>query len=673
MRSFLPTHARLAGLVLVLLAWPFAGSGALGQRLPTPNINFGVVAPADFKVTATGVDSTAEAVVLYDVGKVDFEYNGIGFWHVLTYHGRIKILKKSAYNRASIALNMRQYTASIREQLGQVEGYTYNLVNGAVVRDKLSDEDQFSEQLSPTMSVQKLTLPNVREGSIIEYRFKRKTPFQVSPNPATWLFQSDIPVLWSEYQIKVPIQGLSYRIMKSGYLPLDEQSEKTITINLGMDGVDGRGHRFVIKNAPAFSNEPYITTPADYLTKIDIELVAAQGMHYLLTWADIDKTLLDELHFGQQYNRTGFLRDEAALIRQQHPTDTLARLTAAYELVRNTMKWNEGNSLYCENVRKAWTDKKGDAGDINLLLVALLRELDFDANPVVLSTRSHGRLDEDHPLLKQLNYVVAHVALNGRDWLLDATDPLLKPGMLPERCLNGSGRLIHPTAGRFVSLTPTERRIDARIGTFTLSADGDVSGSMQTSLGGYAALDERHRYLSQGAVKYLESFKASRPAWQISQTRFDGIADAGQALTLSADLTIPDASMQTDNRLYLRPLLTEAITENLLKSPTRLYPIDFGMPSEQTFTATYALPDDYIIESLPAPVVVKLPNNGGQFTYQLVVNGRTLSVNSRVLLRQSVYPAGAYASLKEFYDTIVAKHAEPVVLKRDAVATKAKK
>ncbi len=61
-------------------------------------------------------------------------------------------------------------------------------------------------------------------------------------------------------------------------------------------------------------------------------------------------------------------------------------------------------------------------------------------------------------MINKFNYVIAHVSMDGKDYLLDATDPFLPATMLPVRCLNGEGRLINKKDQRWISLNPVKKQ-----------------------------------------------------------------------------------------------------------------------------------------------------------------------------------------------------------------------
>lgn len=650
---------------------------AQNQKISAPAIKLGRATVFDFNPSPTLTDSTAEAEVLYDFGEVRFDVTNGDIWMDFTAHRRIKILKKSALERGTVEIPTYKNLSSEREFVASVEGYTYNLNGNEISTDKLTRSGIVSQKLNDQVTLEKFTLPNVREGSIIEYKYVLRTPFAVARSPRTWTFQESIPVRWSEYKITVP-SYFYYQIIMGGYLSLaiQEQQPTITTLLPGQPETPALTYRFVVKDAPAFRNEKFITTSADYLSKIQFELAnvnipGGRVQNFSMDWKAMDRTLYEADWFGGQIKRTSFLRDVASLIRSQHPKDSLARLQAAYDFVRRSVKWDETNSYGSNNIKKVFEAKKGDSGDINLLLVALLKELEFDVNPVILSTRNHGRMSEQFALMKQFNYVVAHVQTNGQEILLDATDPVVKVGMLPTRCLNGTGRLVNGDGqSRFISLDPKDRDVEFISGTFTLTEDGEAKGELKHSRGGYSGWAARTIYQREGEAKFLEEVKKKRPNWQVTKSVVTGGNNADVSLEVAHTLTIPDAHNEAGDRIYLWPMLTEARTENSFKEAERLYPVDFGTAIDESYMATFTLPDGYIVEELPKPAALSMPDKGGRFTYQVTQTGNQLNVISRLTLRKTLYFADEYPILRELFALVVAKHAERVVLKRSEVAKK---
>jgi hypothetical protein len=77
------------------------------------------------------------------------------------------------------------------------------------------------------------------------------------------------------------------------------------------------------------------------------------------------------------------------------------------------------------------------------------------------------------------------------------------------------------------------------------------------------------------------------------------------------------------------------------------------------------LPEGYIVDELPKSIIVKLnEQEDGQFEYRISESGGTISMRSRVQLKRAYYMPDEYEILREFFNLIVKKHSEQIVLKK---------
>lgn len=665
---------------------------AVSVSAQTP-LKFGDVAVADLQTRTYPPDSAAQAVVLFDVATTRYEVSNGGFGVRTERHTRLKILGKAGYDYATIRVLLFRQNAQHQELLENLRGFTYNLENGQVTKDKLNKDAVFEYKKEDGLFEKRFTMPNVREGSIIEYTYSVRSDFWWQLDG--WVFQRDIPVAWSEYRLVVP-EYFNYRLNAGGYEPLviSEQTRGHQNFNIMQRETVSSGnasafvpqtgartemypynvqantteYHFAARNLPALRDEAYITTLADYVTKIDFELASVQfpgeRLHTLSdTWQTLNQTLLQHEYFGGALRQRGFLKDVARSIPAS--PDTALRAAAACDWVRQRMKWNGTETKYVEtSLKKAFDAHTGNSADLNLLLVALLREAGLEAAPVILSTRDHGRVMDWHAQLAKFNYVVA-AARVGNGWLLlDATDPVGKPGVLPLRCLNGKGWLVSETEADFVSLAPTERHVENVVLTLGLDAEGGLKGLADLSHGGYAGSVVRRQLLSDGPEKYILSFGKTRPSWEFTKLDVTTLDDLSQPVGLRCDVRIAESVQAAGGRMYFKPLLTEGETANPFRLAERKFPVDFAAPINQNFTAVYTLPEGYVVEELPQKAVLALPDNAGRFTYVVAANGNQVQVTSRIAINKTLFMPDEYPLLKTFFDKIVAKHAEQVVLKK---------
>ncbi|MCF2445480.1 DUF3857 and transglutaminase domain-containing protein [Dyadobacter sp. CY345] len=635
---------------------------------------YGIVDRASLEMNAYPADSSAEALVLYDFGELRFSYQDhVGLMLIFEYRVRIKILKESALDRASVIIRYGEDGNLERdESITDISGFTYNLVANNIETVAMPKKAIVREKLSDKYWVCKFNLQNVRKGSVIEYTYTKATPFAFRSEPDDWNFQQDIPCKWSEYKITIP-NVLYYKITFGGYLPLHIDKRENVNIDIGHRQIDGPGlaYRFVIKDAPAFANESYITTKKDYVSRIAFELASVhiygEGMKsYSQTWPDVDRTLLSTGSFGGQLKNFLFIKEINEVLAKK-TTDPEERMALAYDYIRQNIKWNGETGLVSEEgVKKAFENKKGNVSDINLMLTNLLRQLGLESNPVVLSTRSHGRVIEEIPLIDGFNYVVSHVKLGEKEYLLDATQRNTPLGMLPENALNTKGRLVlNNGKGRFLDLrSKVALRKYQKIDADVSPENGLLKGKYFMTLGGYEALRWRDRYLLEAEENFSEQVKKTNPDWDIDNFR---VSNKNEKLGESVEITY-DFEAESDGSasdvFYFNPMVAGKIYENPFKALNRIYPVDLTTTSSTTFIGNFKFPEGYYLEQIPQTAIIALPEKAGRFTYQVKQEGNVISVNSVLVINKSYFTASEYELLREFYDRVVEKHAQLLVLKK---------
>ncbi|MCX2739612.1 DUF3857 domain-containing protein [Pontibacter anaerobius] len=633
-------------------------------------VKFGKVSEEELKMSVYDKDTSAAAVILSDYGFSRFEYMG-ELKVVFERQVRIKILKKSAYDWADMEVPYFQ-KGSGKERVSSIKGYTYNLDNGKITKEKLESKSVFEEQKSEYWFAKKFTMPNVKEGSVIDISYTVTSDFVYTLRD--WEFQHSIPVVWSEYRARIP-EYFDYKFLMQGYHGLyKNESLKEAATGSASASPDmlNNAYVWIMKDVPALKEEKYITTLDDYQSKIEFELqrVSFPGRpSQIMTgdWAKVTSDLMTADKFGVQLNRNGFFKDELAAIQSKHKSQQ-EQLAAIYNLVKNRMKWNDRNGLEATtSIRKAWDERTGNAADINLLLTSMLLEAGFDAAPVIISTRNNGRINTAmSPMVTKFNYVIAQVKVGEKEYLLDATDPLLPLGVLPGRCLNGQGRLVKKgSPGRWVDLAPAISYTKLVSANLFINGQGEIVGTGSESLGGYGAISMRRTILDEGENNYTERLAKEVGDFKLTKPVVKNLDDLTNPVNITYNINV-NGSGRGNDIIYLNPMLGRGEKENPFKLTERLYPVDFGMPIDETYICSFTIPEGYEMEEAPQSIAVNLPENGGRFMYMVQQQGNAIQVMSKVNISKPVFYAQEYAHLKEFYNRIIAKHAEQIVLKKTA-------
>jgi hypothetical protein len=314
---------------LLLAAATLGGHLALAQPEP---LKFGKLDLKDFNAKPLPADSAAEAVVLAEFGRASVIANAAdNFQSELEVVVRIKIQKKAGFDWATVQVPLYGH-----QRLYNLKGYTYNLLNGQLVKSKLEDDNKFTEDIARQLRLRKFTMPNVREGSVIEYSYS--VIAEHSTGLPGWSFQRTIPTRWSEYRTSVP-DWFDYKTLMQGYLPLDVRERTEGSTIIAQHPVRTTESRWVMKDVPALVKEPFITTLDDYESRIDFEISSlvipgVMTRDVTRTWEKVEATLLEDEQFGQQLGRGGFLKDELAKLNLAPTAPLEIRVAAIHNMAK---------------------------------------------------------------------------------------------------------------------------------------------------------------------------------------------------------------------------------------------------------------------------------------------------------------------------------------------------
>ena len=339
-------------------------------------------------------EAAAEAAVLFSRGNTYFEYTQKeGFIIVTDVEKKIKIYTKAGYKFADYSTSLFSFGAA-RGTVDFSKAVTYNLVNGFIEKTKLKSENQFDEKVDKNWSKFKISMPNVKEGCIIEYKYSVRRSYFI--NLPTWSFQQTIPVDYSEYQIAKP-EFFFYNNHLKGYLipkvktvkknkiiNYDTKNLYNIMNNLRFDQLGVRTIEFeelitnyTIKNIPALKNEDFVNNIDNYASSIEHELSGIQFPNeafksFATTWESMAAKIFEKDNFGNELKKTNYFENEITALTKDLKTD-IDKINTVFSYVKNRMKWNENKSYLCEvGVEKAFKAKMGNSAEINLMLTAML-------------------------------------------------------------------------------------------------------------------------------------------------------------------------------------------------------------------------------------------------------------------------------------------------------------
>lgn len=664
----------------LLILFATIATAGFAQRNKNAKIKFGDVKPADFEPTVYSIDSNANAVILADIGEAKFEgSNRSSFNIVYNRIKRVRLLNKNGFDQATAQILLRFGSGGDEEMLSNFEAATYNIENGQVVATKVDKGSLFKDKYNKYQTVRKFTFPNIKEGSIIEYKYTITSPFFAYL--PSWQFQGELPRLWSEYQVTIPSDILDFVVTRKGFLPyaIDTTFEDKETYNILFPGDASEAAqvgtltsatitaRWALKDVPPLKDESYVTSLDNYRSNVDFQLrrikTPTHTTDYMGNWNQFVDKLTKADDFGEPISdKNGWLSDELKKITAG-ATNDLEKAHKIYNYIRDNFTCSSDDGFYTTKpLKKVYQDKNGTVGDINLLLIAALKNIGLDATPALLSTRSNGKASEMYPIIDQYNYVICDLKINDIDYTLDATNKWAGFGKLDEELYNGSARLIAPLPA-LVPLVPDSLKESKVTTVFMMNDEGgkSLSASFASKLGEHEGMDFRRMIKKKTTEEY---FKGQKKAFgfetTLSETEIDSLDQPDEPLTVKYNFTLkPDEDI-----LYFSPLLTEAYKDNPFKAAERLFPVEMPYCTDETYILNMEIPKGYKVEEMPKSARVKLNDDDGMFEYIIAAGGDRIQLRCRVSIKKATFLPEDYQTLRDFFSYVVKKQAEQIVLKK---------
>ena len=632
---------------------------SLVQLVSAQSLEFGEVSKEELLEEEYSNDPSANAVVLYKKQNTYFNANA-SVQLITEMHKRIKIYNKEGFENATVELNLFK-SGSTNESVSRIKAYTYNLVDGKIEKTQLDKNQIFKSEYSYNYDQVKFTMPNVKEGSVLEISYKISSPFFF--NIDEFRFQYDIPIKKLEAEIRTP-DGYNFNAKPKGYIAFFPTRSSKRDHRLGMT-VDILNYK--LQDVPALKEESYVDNINNYRAGVTFELVSIvipgqRSTYYAKTWKDVAETIGSSSDYKNDLDKTNSFDDELddLISSQQNHVD---KMKVIYKYVKDKIKWNGMDGKYFfKGIKKALKEKKGNAADVNLTLVAMLRYAGIDANPLIISTKENQL--PIFPTVDRLNYVIAYAVINDKEYFLDATEEFSDINLLPLKDYNWKGILVdnNKSVWKQVTLKDPEIGISQHMIKASLDNEGNLEGNMQSSHKNHRAYRFRENFKDEDLDAFITRKEELFDHIEISNYIANNTDVYEGRVKESLDFYKENGADLIDNKIYIQPLLFLRITENPFKAETREYPIDFGHPMKEMYIVNITVPDGYVVESSPEPIILKIPNNLGQFRFSPKILGNKIQLTVSTEINSSVIGAESYLYVKEFFNQIINKEKEQIVL-----------
>lgn len=606
------------------------------------------------------IDSSASAAILFKTGETRYVYDRDGSWSILTeVKFKIKIYKKEGLEFANKSVNF-YVGGNPDETINFKNAVTYNLVNGKIEKTKLKSDGEFTEEVNENYKLKKISMPQVKEGSIIEYSYILNSPFILKLDD--YYFQAEIPIDYSEYVVYLP-EYFIYKSVISGYEKVAVDS-KQITTN---DFKEVK-YTYTIKDVPGIKPEGNIININNYTSVLKYELASVQYPNRPFTnisvsWEDVVKTIYDNDNFGKQLNTKSYFEQELDIVLKDAKTEN-EKIAIVFEFLKRKMTWNERYSVFTrDGVKKAYKQNTGNVAEINLMLVAMLRHAGISANPILLSTRRNGIAI--YPNQTAYNYVVAGIEIENDVILLDATHKNAVIDQLPLRAVNWTGRIIRPQgSSNTIDLLRVRSSKENIYIMGEINSEGKIAGKIKRIMTEYNAQVHRDSYGGVAANSYLEKLESNYSGVEIDDYNVENIKELSKPVIEQYSFVDNNSVEIIGNKMYVSPLLFFTVADNPFKLESRKYPVDFNYPYQDSYTVSFKIPEGYEVDFLPKPTNFATESKEINFKYNISAATNTISLVVNFDVHTFFITPDQYNPLKDFYKFMIDKQKEKIILRK---------
>ena len=434
---------------------------------------------------------------------------------------------------------------------------------------------------------------------------------------------------------------------------------------------DIKKHTWVMKDIPAFKAEPLMVDPYNYLDKIEFRLVQTyngEDVHSNIGWKTITGTLLGSLEFGAALtpdassNLTGTVDQITS-----GDVDYMVAAKHIYAYVRDNFTCIPDDDIYLgDDLYKINKRKKGSVEDINLLLIALLRQKRINASPVILSTTGYGINPADYPVLEKMNYVICMIKMATDTIFLDASQPSLGFGKLPLDCYNGHARIISDHDSGSVFLNRDDIKEQKSTTVFIINDEkggGQMTGTLETTPGAFESFDLRNTIKHEGQPSFFKNIQlSSDPSVKMENTGIDSLKDLDNPVKIHYDFTMKPE--ETPDIIYFNPVLQSAYNKNPLLSENRRFPIEMSYPVDELYVLNMEIPKGYTVDEIPTSAKVRYNENDGLFEYLIQKTESGVQLRVHLKLNKAGFAAEDYNSLRDFFAYVAKKQSSQIVFKK---------
>jgi hypothetical protein len=515
-----------------------------------------------------------------------------------------------------------------------------------------------------------VTPPGADPGGIVAYEFQRHV-VTYGAQEQYWSFQGDLPIVHATLEIDLP-QGWNHYAAWLHHEPVAPAEAAPNHL------------RWELNDIPAIDLTGVSMAPSPW------SLAARMVVHYAA----------EPLPAGdQRWTQIGNWYDTLASSRTEAPSEVASKsreITGASDFkgkIQSVAGFMQREIRYVgieigigglqpHPAVDVFKYRYGDCKDKVTLLIAMLNAVGVRATWVLVDT-SRGFVDPGLPSISG-NHAIAAIeipagysdpdlrsvvtARTGKRYLIfDPTDTYTPIGLLGSYLQGSYGILVAGNDSQIIELPVLhpDANVLERAGSFRLSADGSLQGTVTETRFGEVAHHFRQLYVEEGEKEQHEDMERRLQRdfsnFTIESNSAQNATEMGKSVLLKFSFTSGAYAQPSGDLLLVRPRVIGRDARPLHEGE-RIYPINFGQTGTWRDTLDVTLPPGYVVDDLPQGVDLDL--GFAHYKSEVKASGDVLHYTREYVVRQIDLAPDKYRDVSKLMGVINADETTSAVLKK---------
>lgn len=617
--------------------------------------------PEELSMAASPADPNADAVYLY---REDVTDNKL---HMEAVYVRLKILRDEGKKYGDVEI----LGAGRNFQITDIQGRTIHSDGTIVPFTGKPYEKLLVKTRTLQYKAKVFSLPDVQNGSILEYRYKLRYEdrYYVSPE---WDVQTALYTRKAHFHYTPTDRQVLSHIDKGSATSSIAYSQ---LLPAGYKVEQDRNGDFdlAIEKVPGLPVEKFEPPMGAFAYRVRFYYTSKRTSQEY--WKDYGKSWSHDI---DKFASTSPAIENAAKELTTGATtedDKLNRLYDAVMKLDNTRysrehSKDENRAEGVKNIKSAadvLALKRGSPDELAMLFLALARAAGFHADAMAVVDRNRDFFQPNYLDGGQLDDLIVFVTVDGKERAFDPGERYVPYGTLQwTHCLSGG---IRQQDGHVVIANSPDTNYKQTViqanANITLAPDGTVTGDVMFIYTGQPATRWRQKALEGDQVELKKDFDDEiqpdlPPGLIVKTDHFLGLDSENTNLIVRMKVS-GSLGTATGKRVFLPLSIFAAGAGNPFASSHREEPIDLRYPYEEIDQVTIHVPAGYQVESVPAKAQVNLPQMAA-YGAGTKSDGQTITYTRSYIMANILYGPAEYDKLRSFFDDVSSKDRAQAVL-----------